>query len=104
MKKRKIPHFKTREQEARFWDTHSIIDYLDELEPVDEIFTLAPSLAAKIRERAKTRAISLRLPQWEIDGAKKVARQKGIGYQVLINNWIAEGLRREFRHNHRTAA
>jgi len=64
MKKHKLPHFKTREEEAKFWDTHSMTDYLDELEPVDEVFTLAPSLAEKIRERAKTRAISIRLPQW----------------------------------------
>lgn len=99
--KRKLPHFKTREEEAKFWDTHSLTDYLDELEPVDEVFTLAPSLAEKIRERAKTRAISLRLPQWEIDGARRVAKKRGIGYQVLINAWIAEALRREAHHSHK---
>ena len=93
--KQKLPIFKTREEEAQFWDTHSLIDYLDELESADNVFTLAPSLASKIRERSKTRAISLRLPQWEIDGAKRVAKSKGIGYQVLINAWIAEALRRE---------
>ena len=100
-RKRKLPHFKTREEEAKFWDTHSMTDYLDELEPADRVFTLAPALAEKIRERAKTRAISLRLPQWEIDGAKRVAKKKGVGYQVLISAWIAEALRREAHHSHR---
>ena len=93
--KQKLPNFKTREEEAKFWDTHSMIDYLDELEPADNVFTLAPALANKIKERAKTRAISLRLPQWEIDGAKRVAKSKGVGYQILINAWIAEALQRE---------
>ena len=60
MKNRKLPHFKTREEEVEFWDTHAMADYLDELGPADKVFTLAPSLAEKIRERAKTRAISLR--------------------------------------------
>lgn len=91
--KKRLPHFKTREEEAKFWDTHFMLDYLDELEPADEVFTLAPTLAEKIRERSKTRSISLRLPAWEIDGAKKVAKKNGIGYQVLIKNWIADGLR-----------
>jgi len=60
MKNRKLPHFKTREEEAQFWNTHSMTDYMDELEPADKVFTLATSLAEKIRERAKTRAVSLR--------------------------------------------
>ena len=103
MKKNRLPHFKTREEEAQFWDTHAMTDYLDELEPADEVFTLAPSLAEKIRERAKTRAISLRLPQWEIDGAKRAAKKAGVGYQVLINTWIAEALIREAHRPRRPA-
>ena len=103
MKNHKLPHFKTREEEAKFWDTHAMMDYLEELEPADDVFTIAPSLAEKIKERAKTRAISLRLPQWEIDGAKRVAKKVGVGYQILINTWIAEALRREAHHNRRAA-
>lgn len=104
MKNRKLPHFKTREEEAKFWDNHSMEDYLGELECADEVFTLAPSLAEKIKERAKTRSISLRLPQWEIDGAKRVAKKEGVGYQVLINTWIAEALIREAHRSRRPAA
>lgn len=32
-KKIKIPQFKS-EEEAKFWDTHSVTDFLDELKPV----------------------------------------------------------------------
>lgn len=31
----KIPKFKTEEEEARFWETHSLTDYLEELEEVE---------------------------------------------------------------------
>ena len=35
MKKSKIPKFKSIEEEAEFWDTHSFADYWDEFKPVD---------------------------------------------------------------------
>ncbi|MEK7858222.1 MAG: hypothetical protein AAB320_03690 [Elusimicrobiota bacterium] len=53
--KRQIPNFKTEAEEARFWDTHSPLDYLSELKPVKP-FTLAPALAAKIRKRHARKA------------------------------------------------
>lgn len=34
----RIPAFATRQEEAEWWDTHDITDYLDELEPVDVRF------------------------------------------------------------------
>ena len=71
MKNRKLPHFKTREEEAEFWDTHSMEDYLTELEPADEVFTLAPSLAEKIKERAKPKPTSPNRSQRKIGGAKR---------------------------------
>lgn len=33
-KKSKIPKFKNEEEEAKFWDTHSVTDFLDEFKPV----------------------------------------------------------------------
>ncbi len=33
-KKQKLPTFETREQAAQFWDTHSSVDYLDDLDKV----------------------------------------------------------------------
>src|SRR4051812_22501338 len=29
-----IPEFRSREEEAEFWDTHDVTDYLDELQPM----------------------------------------------------------------------
>ena len=58
---------------------------------------LAPELAEKIRERAKKRLIALRLPEWQIEGAWRIARRKKVPYQALMRAWIGEGLRQEWR-------
>jgi len=39
----KIPEFQSREEEAEFWDTHDITDYLEEMRPVKVRFS--PNLA-----------------------------------------------------------
>ena len=60
--KKQLPHFKTSEEAARFWDSHSVTDYLHEFKDVDDVFVLSPALAHKIRERAKKRLVSIRSP------------------------------------------
>lgn len=37
-KKSKIPEFKNYDEEAEFWDTHSFVDFEDELEEVEMVF------------------------------------------------------------------
>ena len=39
-KKSKIPKFKSIEEEASFWDTHSFVDFEDEMEDVEIVFDL----------------------------------------------------------------
>lgn len=34
-KKKRLPYLETREEAAQFWDTHSSVDYLDDLEEVE---------------------------------------------------------------------
>ena len=97
MKKKKLPHFKTDEAFGRFTDTHDMAPYLDDMERIDNAFTLTPELAEKIRQRAKKRLIALRLPEWQISGAQRVAKRKKVPYQALMRGWIGEGLSREMR-------
>ena len=96
MKTKKLPVFKSSEEEAKFWDTHSVADYIGDLEPADEVFMLSPALVSKIRERAKKRLISIRLATWEIEKSKIIAKKRKMPYQVLIREWIDEGLRTAF--------
>lgn len=55
----RIPDFASVEEEAMWWDTHSIVDYLDELEPL--VITFAETLSdqtrlAEMRDRGEDHA------------------------------------------------
>jgi predicted DNA binding CopG/RHH family protein len=103
MKNKKLPHFKTDEEFGRFVDAHDMAQYFDSMEKIDAAFTLAPALAEQIRLRAKKRLIALRLPEWQISGARRVAKRRKVPYQALMRHWIGEGLSRELRRNSRPA-
>jgi predicted DNA binding CopG/RHH family protein len=90
---KELPEFKSEREEAEFWDTHNSLDYLESDEPVE--IELEPELAAKIRERAQTKRVTLRLRVSQIEAAKEIARKKDIPYQTLIRSWVAEAIRRE---------
>ena len=90
----KIPKFKNDKEAAEFWDTHSAVDYLDDMEDAPPV-ELDPKLTEAIRERSKMRLVSLRLRQSQIEAAKKIAREKDIPYQTLIRSWISQAIRSE---------
>ena len=80
----KIPKFKSYKEEAKFWDTHESTDFLDEFRP------------ARLRfPKPRKRLISIRLPEAEIIGLKRIAARKGIGYITLLRTWITERFFRE---------
>ena len=83
---RRIPKFRSLEEERKFWDTHSITDFLDELKPVKVAFI-----------RPKKKLISLRLEAPQIESLKAIASHKGLGYLSLIRYWITERLSKEHR-------
>ena len=91
-----LPKFKSEEDEARYWETHSIADIWDKLTPVKPI-KLSPAQSKAIRERhaARKAAISIRLESAQIREARRIAARKSIGYQTQLRLWIAEGIRRE---------
>jgi predicted DNA binding CopG/RHH family protein len=91
-KTKRIPELKTEEDVHRFWSTHSLTDYLDDTEAVDEVIELSPELARKIRERSRKRLLTIRLEEWRIKRAKEIARKKGIPYQQLLREWIGRGM------------
>lgn len=93
--KKELPGFKSEREEAEFWDTHNSLDYIEDDEQVDIEF--APELVEQVRERSKTKRVTLRLRVSQIEAAKEIARRKDIPYQTLIRSWIAEAIRREQR-------
>jgi predicted DNA binding CopG/RHH family protein len=55
-----------------------------------------PAVLQDLMDRVKakrTQAVSLRLPVADIDAAKKIASQTGLGYQTVLKEIISKGLR-----------
>ena len=86
MKRFTIPKFRSHEEEARFWDTHDSVDFVGELVPAKLSFT-----------KPRKRLVSMRLPEAEIIGLKKVAARKGLGYLSLVRMWVTEKLLEEIK-------
>lgn len=56
-----------------------------------------PKILEQLMERAKesaTRAISLRIPIAELERAKRIAEETGVGYQTVLKQAIREGLKK----------
>ncbi len=82
----KTPQFASDQEESDFWDTHSFVDYMDDVTEIDVTFVDA---------RPRKAQISLRLDRETITRLKVVAQQRGIGYQTLIRMWVMERLNQE---------
>lgn len=90
-KNMEIPRFKSAREEAEFWETHDFADYWDDTEEVE--MKVARKLIDKVQAKRRKRLISLRLAEWQIEKAKKIAANKKMPYQALLRSWINEGLR-----------
>jgi len=75
----RIPEFSSHEEEAEFWDTHDITDYLDELQPVKVRF------AKNLSE-----TLNIRLDPDTLNALRIQAREKGVGPTTLVRMWILE--------------
>ncbi len=82
---KKIPKFKTYEEEASFWDTHSIADFKGELQKVD--LTVKKPLKMTFTVRLDPKTVK------ELDN---VAKDKGVGPRTLARMWLLEKLKDEY--------
>lgn len=82
-KLKKIPHFKTEKDEARFWNRVDSTKYLDWSKAEHWVF---PNL------KLTSRPITLRLYNGVIDRLKIKARELDMPYQTLIKQYIFKGL------------
>ncbi len=86
----RIPEFKSREEEAEFWDTHSFADYWDEFKPVEVQF------AKNLSE-----GLTIRLDPQTIAEVRSLAKEQGIGPTTLMRMWVLERLRNIRKHHHK---
>ncbi len=81
MKLKKIPKFKTEEDEREFWATHDSTGYVDYRKAKKAAF---PNL------KPSTRTISIRLPEALLEHLKTLANKRDIPYQSLLKLFLAE--------------
>jgi predicted DNA binding CopG/RHH family protein len=79
----KIPHTDSIAELARFWDTHDLTDFEDELEEVPE----------SVFERHAEETVTIHLPAAEVEAVKRFAKAKGMEHTALIQEWVREKLR-----------
>jgi len=87
-KPKKIPTFKTEDEERDFWATHSSLDYFD-LSTARRV--TCPNL------KPTTKSISIRLPESLIDELKVLANKMDVPYQSLAKIYLAREVARERR-------
>jgi predicted DNA binding CopG/RHH family protein len=78
MKSKKIPKIDSIQELSRFWDTHDLTDFEDDLQEVTEPIFRREAL------------IRIRLPQNKLEGIKEIAKSRGIEYTELIQQWVTE--------------
>ncbi len=82
-KLKKIPKFKNEDEEAKFWNSHSSVDYIDWSKAQRAVF---PNL------KPTSRSISIRIPEYIINRIKVEANKLDIPYQALMKQYIANGV------------
>jgi predicted DNA binding CopG/RHH family protein len=86
--KKKIPEFRTEDEERAFWSVHDSTEYVDwsSATPVR-----LPNLKTTLR------TISLRLPVSMIEELKILANKRDVPYQSLLKVFLAERIATERR-------
>ena len=83
---KKIPAFKTEDEERDFWATHDSTEYINWNKAERVTFSnLKPSV----------KKISLRLPESMIEELKLLANKRDVPYQSLLKIFLAERIEKE---------
>ena len=82
MSKPTIPSTDSIEKLARFWDSHDLTDFEDQLDAVESpVFVRGTS-------------IKVNLPAGKARAVAKIAQSRGVSREELIGRWIDQGLSR----------
>ena len=83
--KRKIPRIDSIEELAKFWDTHDLTDFEDELEEV----------TGPIFVRGCPATVTVRLGPKEREAVERIARRKGVTSVGLLHTWLRDKIRQQ---------
>jgi len=86
VKMKRIPKFRSEDEEREFWASHDSTDYINWSEAKEIIMpNLKPSL----------KTISIRLPEIMIEELKLIANKRDVPYQSLMKIFLAERVEQE---------
>ncbi len=88
MKKKKVPKFRTENEEREFWTRADSTDYID-WDNAKRV--VLPKL------KPSQRTISLRLPEMMLAQLKVLANKRDVPYQSLLKIFLAERIEEELR-------
>jgi predicted HicB family RNase H-like nuclease len=81
---KKLPTFKTQEEEIKFWEKHSISEYWEELDESTDSF-----------ERPRLTPVTLKFDPLVLKKLKMLARKRGVSYNAYIRLLLAKGVEKE---------
>ncbi len=77
-----LPNTDSVEELAKFWDSHDLTDFEEDLEEA----------AKPVFVRAKGRSLSIELQPGEASQLSRIARSKGVNESTLLRQWVVEKL------------
>jgi hypothetical protein len=80
--RQRLPNADSIEELAKFWDTHDLTDFEEDLEEVRE----------PVFVRAKGASLNIDLQPREAQHLKKIARSRGVKETTVLRQWILEKL------------
>ena len=83
MKSQRIPNIDSIEQLAKFWDTHDLTDFENQLEEVQE----------RVFVRRKESTVAVELTPKEAQALGRLAQSEGVEETKLLRKWVREKLR-----------
>ena len=85
---KKIPKFKSEDEEREFWATHDSTEHVNWKRAKRVVLPgLKPSL----------KTISLRLPEFMLEELKLLANKRDVPYQSLLKIFLSERIREELK-------
>lgn len=90
---KKIPRFKTIAEEAKFWDTHDVTDYLSEMKKTKVSFDLLTP---------KEETLTIRIQSNLKRKLENLAQGYGINVSTLARIWFVDKLQETRNHKFAT--
>ena len=84
--RKRIPKFKSEDEEREFWATHSSLDFFD---------TSSFKRVTLPNLKPSVKTISIRLPEMMLEELKLLANKRDVPYQSLIKMFLAERIGKE---------